>query len=127
MVETFNIKEAGMADSVIRDKSYKFAIRTVRLCKELTEKREYVLSREILGAGTYIGARVREAQQAESRQGSIAKMSAALQRASEAQYWLEIMRDTDYIEPESFESLNGDCSELLRILTSIVKSSKQND
>ena len=116
-----------MANSPIKDKSYKFAIRIVWLCKELTEKREYVLSREILRAGTYIGARVREAQQAESRQGFIAKMSAALQHASEAQYWLEILRDTDYIDLESFESPNGDCSELLRILTSIVKSSKQNN
>jgi four helix bundle protein len=122
-----NIGDANMADSVIKDKSYKFAIRIVRLCKELTEKKEYVLSRGVLRAGTYIGARVREAQQAESRQGFIAKMSAALQHASETQYWLEILRDADYIDREYFESLNGECAELLKILTSIVKSSKQNN
>jgi four helix bundle protein len=116
-----------MADSPIKDKSYKFAVRIIQLCKELTEKREYVLSREVLRAGTYIGARVKESQQAESRQGFIAKMSAALQHASETEYWLELLRDSDYIDQKYFDSLNGDCAELLRLLTSIVKTSKQNN
>src|SRR5262245_59599806 len=124
---TFNIKEIKMANSSIKDKSYKFAIRIVWLCKELTEKREYVLSREVLRAGTYIGARVKEAQQAESRQGFITKMSAALQHAPETEYWLELLRDTDYIDQKSFDSINGDCAELLRRGASIVKSSKQNN
>lgn len=116
-----------MANSPVKDKSHKFAIRIVWHCKELTEKREYVLSREVLRAGTYIGARVKVAQQAESRQGFITKMSAALQHASETEYWPELLRDTDYIDQKFFDSLNGGCAEHLRLITSIVKSSKQNN
>ncbi|HKC86729.1 MAG TPA: four helix bundle protein [Blastocatellia bacterium] len=116
-----------MADSIIKDKSYKFAIRIVRLCKALNEKKEYVLSREVLRAGTYVGARVKEAQQAESRHDFIHKMSVALQNASEAEYWLELLRDTDFIDQKAFDSLNDDCAEILRLLTKIVKSSKQNN
>jgi four helix bundle protein len=115
-----------MADSIIKDKSYKFAIRIVRICKELNEKKEYVLSREILRAGTHIGARVKEAQQAEARQDFIHKMSVALQNASKTEYWLELLRDTDFIDQKTFNSLNDDCAEILRLLTKIVKSSKQN-
>ena len=106
-----------MADSIIKDKSYKFAIRIVRLCKALNEKKEYVLSREVLRAGTYVGARVKEAQQAESRHDFIHKMSVALQNASEAEYWLELLRDTDFIDQKAFDSLNDDCAEILRLLT----------
>ena len=116
-----------MPDSVIKDKSHMFAVRIVPPRKELTGRKEYVLSRETLGAGTYIGARVKEAQQAESRRGFIAKMSPALQPASETEYWLEILRDTDYIDRKTFDSLNGDCVELLRPLTSVVKTSRQNN
>src|SRR5262245_47916958 len=114
-----------MANSIIKDKTYKFAIRIVRLCKALNEKKEYVLSMEILRPGTAIGARVKEAQQAESRQDFIHKMSVALQHASETEYWLELLRDTDFIDLKTFNSLNDDCAEILRLLTSIVKSSNQ--
>lgn len=116
-----------MANSPTKDKSYRFAVRIVQLCKELNRKGECVLSREALRAGTYIGARVKEAQQAESRQSFISKMSAALHRASETEYWLELLRDSDHIDRERFDSLNGDCAELQRLLTSIVKTSKQNN
>src|SRR5215831_14439673 len=109
-----------MADSIIKDKSYKFAIRIVRLCKDLNEKKEYVLSREVLRGGTYIGARVKEAQQAESPRDFIHKFSVTLQNASETEYWLELLRDTDFIDQKTFDSLNSDCAEILRLLISII-------
>jgi four helix bundle protein len=115
-----------MAKGPIKDKSYKFAIRIVGLCKALNEQKEYVLSREVLKAGTYIGARVKEAQQAESRADFIHKLSVALQHASETEYWLELLRETDFIDQKTFDSYNDDCAEILRLLTSIIKSSKQN-
>jgi len=115
-----------MSDSIIRDKSYQFALRIVRLCKELNEKKEYVLSREVLRAGTHIGARVKEAQQAESRPDFIHNCSIALQNAAETEYWLELLRDGGFIDQKTFDSLNDDCAEVLRLLTKIVKTSRQN-
>lgn len=117
-----------MSDSPIRTKSYKLAIRIVNLCKTLTEQhKEYVLSREVLRSGTSIGAHVREAAQGESRADFIHEMSIALKETSKTQYWLELLRDTDFLKQEAFDSLNGDCEEVLKLLTSIVKSSKQQN
>jgi four helix bundle protein len=115
-----------MSDSIIRDKSYQFALRIVRLCKELNEKKEYVLSREVLRAGTHIGARVKAGQQAESRPDFIHNFSVALQNAAETEYWLELLRNGGFIDQQTFNSLNEDCAEVIRLLTKIVKTSREN-
>jgi four helix bundle protein len=115
-----------MTESPIKNKSYKLAIRIVVLYKTLTEEhKEYVLSKEVLKSGTSIGAHVREAAQAESRADFIHEMAIALKEASKTQYWLELLRDTKFLKQESFDSIYGDCEEVLKLLTAIVKSSKQ--
>lgn len=115
-----------MSDSIVRDKSYQFALRIVRLCRELNEKKEYVLSREVLRAGTHIGARVRAGQQAESRPDFIHNFSIALQNAAETEYWLELLSHGGFVDQKTFGSLNDDCAEVIRLLTQIVKTSRQN-
>lgn len=116
-----------MAENPIKDKSYKFAVRIVRLCKYLMdEKREFILSKQLLRSGTSIGANVKEALHGESRADFIHKLSIALKEASETEYWLELLRETDYLDQPQFESINQDCQEILKLLISIIKSTKQN-
>lgn len=115
-----------MSNSPVKDKSYKFAIRIVKAYKHLTEvKREFVLSRRMLQSGTAIGANVRKANQAESKTEFTHKMCLGLEEAAETEYWLELLREAEFLEQKEFESLHGDCEELLKLLTSIVKSSRQ--
>jgi four helix bundle protein len=112
-------------DNVVRDKSFGFALRVVKLYKYLSEeKREFVLSKQLLRAGTSVGANVREAEQAESHADFIHKMSIALKEANECGYWLELLHQGDYIEGKAFESLHEDLTEILKLLTSIIKTSK---
>lgn len=115
-----------MSQNVIQEKSYSFALRIVRLYKHLCDQRqEFVLSRYRLSAGTIIGARVKAAQEAGSRAGFIHEMSVALQQASETEYWLQLMHGGELLTDQEFASINADCIELEKLLTAIVKSSKQ--
>lgn len=114
-----------MKENAIRDKSFGFALAMVRLAKYLEyEKREYVLSRQVLRSGTAIGALVREAEHAESKADFIHKMSIALKEANETLYWLELLQQGEHIDPQTFKSVHPDCEELVRLLVSIVKSAK---
>ena len=116
-----------MRESVLKIKSYKFAIRVVKLYQSLIkEKKEFVLSKQILKSGTAIGALIREAEFAQSRADFTNKMNIALKEASETIYWLEILKDTGYIDDKLFSSLNNDCEELIRMLVSTVKTSKNH-
>lgn len=109
----------------MRDKSYSFALRIIRLYKELSvAQREYVLSRQILRCGTSIGANVAEANQAQSRADFISKLSIALKEAVETEYWLGLLRDSHYIQPDLAMSLTADVKELTRILTAAIKTTK---
>ncbi len=113
--------------NLIKDNSYAFAIRIVKLRKHIEEtKREFVLSKQILRSGTSVGALVRESEQAESKADFIHKLSIALKEANETEYWLLLMRDTDYLSMEEFNSIHPDCGELIRLLTAIIKSTKDN-
>ena len=115
-----------MKENLIADKSKQFAIRIIRLYQHLTKNgREFVLSKQILRSGTSIGANVREAIQAQSRKDFIAKMQIALKEASETEYWLELLHETDYLNDNEFESIYKECQELLKILITIIKNSKQ--
>ena len=114
-----------MGNSIIVNKSKAFAVRIVNLYKYLSnEKKEYVLSNQMLRSGTSIGANVHEAVQAQSRNDFISKMNIALKEASETEYWLELLHDTDYLSSDEYTSIAKDCSEINKILISIVKTSK---
>ncbi len=116
-----------MKANVLKDKSFQFAIRIVNLYKYLAaEKNEYVLSKQLLRSGTAIGALQREAEQAESKADFIHKLAIAQKEANETIYWLELLFKTEYINLSAFESMNKDAIELLKLLTSIIKSSKMN-
>lgn len=112
-------------ENIIVIKSKTFAIRIVKLSKYLNEnKKEYVLSKQILKSGTSIGANVKEAIRGQSKADFYAKMNIALKEASETEYWLEILNETDYIDKALFESIYSDCTELIKILMSITKTQK---
>jgi four helix bundle protein len=112
--------------NVLKDKSYGFALRIIKLYKYLSvELREYVLSKQVLRCGTSVGANVAEANQAQSKPDFISKLSIALKEAVESEYWICLLRDSDYITRQQAESLIADCQELQRILTAAIKTSKR--
>lgn len=114
------VMESG---NIIVSKSKKFAIRIVNLYKYLVdEKREFVLSKQLLRCGTSIGANVSEAIRGQSKADFGAKMNIALKEASETEYWLELLFETDFLTDSQFESMMNDCKELNKILTTIVKT-----
>ncbi len=109
----------------IKDKSFAFAIRVIRLYKMLvSEKREYVLSKQVLKSGTAIGALVKEGEHAQSKADFLNKMNVALKEANETEYWLLLLKETDYISEKEFDSIHKDCDETIRMLVSIVKTTK---
>ena len=113
-------------DNTIKAKSYRFAVRIVKLCKYLqTDHKEYVLSRQLLRCGTSIGANVAESQQAQSRPDFISKLNIALKEAAETEYWLHLLYETEYLTTLQFDSIMKDCDEIKRLLVTIVKSSKE--
>lgn len=115
-----------MKENVIKNKSFSFALRIVKAYQFLSEKKEYVLSKQILRSGTAIGAMVREAEQAESSADFIHKMAIALKEANETEYWLDLLTQSNYLEEKLSVSLKGDLTEILKLLTAIIKSSKNN-
>lgn len=111
----------------VKEKSYAFAIRVVKLYKILSaEKREFVLSKQLLRSGTAIGALVKEAEHAQSRADFLNKMNVALKEANETEYWLMLLRDTDFITHAEFNSIHTDAATILRMLISIVRTTKES-
>lgn len=111
-----------MAETIIQNKSFNFAVRVVKLYKFLCEeKKEYILSKQLLRSGTSIGANVREAKRAQSMQDFGAKLSISLKEAEESLYWLELLRATDYLTEEQYNSMYGDCEELVKLLSAATK------
>lgn len=114
-----------MKKNPVVDKSKAFAIRIVRLYGFLTErKREFVLSKQLLRSGTSIGANVREGVYAQTKSDFIAKMCIALKEAAETEYWLELLYETKYLNKGQFEDIYADSREIMRLLTTIVKTAK---
>ena len=114
-----------MKDNILYTKSMAFAIRCVNLYKHLTtEKKEFVLSKQLLRSGTSVGANIRESRNAQSPADFINKLSIALKEADETQYWFELLHHTDFITDEEFTSINADVDELISILTSVIKKAK---
>ena len=111
----------------LQTKSLDFAVRIARLSQYLTmEKRDYVLSRQILRSGTSIGANIREAQFAQSDADFVSKLSIALKEGAETQYWLEVLLRADYISPKQYKSLVADANRLVGLLVRSVNSKKKN-
>lgn len=121
------IKRITMNNNIIENKSFDFAVRIVNLYKYLTEQfKEYVLSKQLLRAGTSIGANVSEAQRAQSKPDFISKMSIALKEANESYYWIKLLYKTNYIDKLQFEGLQSDINEIISILIKICKTSSSN-
>ena len=121
--------EKEMSDNIILDKSFEFAIRVVKLYKYLCDdKKEYVLSKQLLRAGTSIGANINEAQAGQSKADFIAKMAIASKEARESKYWIDLLIKTDYLDinENHVKSLLNDIEEIIKLLTSIVKTSMEN-
>ena len=116
-----------MKDNFLLNKSKKFAVRVINLYKFLnSEKNEYVLSKQLLRSGTSIGANIREANHAQTKKEFISKMQISLKEASETEYWLELLFETNFISEVEFKSIYSDCSELNKLLIDSLKTSKLN-
>ncbi|MBU1635101.1 four helix bundle protein [bacterium] len=112
-------------NNVIQDKSYSFALRIVKLYQFLVnERKEFVLSKQILRSGTSIGANVEEAIGGQSEKDFKSKMTIAYKEARETHYWLRLLRDSDYLSKENTKIILSDCDEILKILGSIIKTMK---
>jgi len=110
-------------ENAVKQKSFAFALRVVKLSRFLSEnKKEFVLSRQLLRSGTAIGALVREAEQAESNADFVHKMAIALKEASETEYWLDLLHQSDFMDDKDHLSITADLTELLRLLTAIIKT-----
>jgi len=114
-----------MRDNIVKDKSFDFAIRIVKLYQYLNNnKKEFVLSKQLLRSGTSIGAMIREAEHAESKNDFIHKFAIAQKEANEVVYWLELLKATDYLNEKEFENIYNDAITILKLITSILKTSK---
>ncbi len=112
--------------SAVREKSFVFALQIVRVARELqVAKREYVLARQLMRPGTAIGALIREAEQAESRADFAHKLAIALKEACETQYWLELLEAADLLNKEDCVALRRNSRELIKLLTTIVKTTRK--
>ena len=116
-----------MGNNIIADKTFAFAIRIIKLYKWMcSEKREFVLSKQIVRSGTSVGANVSEALQGQSKRDFLMKMNIALKEASETKYWLRLLKETDYITEKQHLSILKDCIEIEKLLTSIVRTTSNS-
>jgi len=118
---------SSVMNNPIETKSLDFAVRVVKLYQYLgSEKKEFTLSKQLLRSGTAVGALYREAQQAESTKDFLHKLAIALKEANETLYWLILLHRTEYLDESQFESIQIDAQELVKLLTSIIKTTKKN-
>ncbi|MEA9413241.1 four helix bundle protein [Flavobacterium sp. PL02] len=116
-----------MSESIVKTKSFELAIRGVNFYKWMvSEKKEFIMSKQFLRSITSVGANVREAVNAQSKPDFIHKLSIAQKECDESMYWLEILKETDYVSTIEFESLHQQCNEVLKIIRSIIITSKKN-
>ena len=114
--------------SILKDKSFAFALRTIKLYQYLShDKKEFVLSKQILRSGTFIGAMVREAQNAESKADFIHKLAIAQKECDETIYWLELLIQSGYLTEQEFGSINKEAGDILKIIRSAILTSKSNN
>lgn len=117
-----------MSESILKEKSFAFALRIVKLYRFLcVDKNEAIMSKQLLRSGTSIGANVREAQNAESKNDFIHKLSIAQKECDESLYWLELLHQSDILSVKEFETIYKDGCELLKIVRSSILTSKQKN
>jgi four helix bundle protein len=114
-------------ENIIRQKSYSFALRIIKAHKFLLDRRETILSKQLLRSGTSIGANIEEAMGAQSRRDFYMKLTIAYKEARESHYWIRLLRDGEYMEEKAAHSLLTDCEELLKIIGSIQMSVKKKN
>ena len=116
-----------LRDNLIAELSKHFALRIIKLYKYLlTEKKEYIMSKQVYRAGTSIGANIAESKNAQSKADFISKLSIALKEASETEYWLELLNDSETISEKEFKSLSQDLNVIIGTLIKIIKKTKEN-
>jgi len=116
-----------MKENIVKNKSFAFAIKVVKLYQFLcNDKKEFVLSKQLLRSGTSVGAMVREAEHAESKADFKHKMGIAQKEINESIYWLELLKETDYLSPAQYESIQTDAIEIIKLITSIIKTAKSH-
>ena len=114
-------------ESIVGDKSLAFGKRIAKCYRYLHEKKkETIMSKQLLRSGTSVGANIREALYAQSRKDFISKLNIALKEASETDYWLDVLHEAEYFNEQEFNSLKTDNDELLKLLTTIIKTTKEN-
>ncbi len=117
-----------MAKSIALEKAIQFALRVVKLYKYLTEeKREYVLSRQLLLSGTFVAKHVKAATVAENRSGFGSEMFKGMQMASDAELWLFLLHEGGWLDENQYKSINDDCVEMIKLTSSISKTSRENE
>ena len=116
-----------MSDNVIQKKSYQFALRIVKLCLWLKESKHFELSSQLLRSGTSIGANVEEALAGHTKKDFLHKMNIATKEARESHYWLRLLRDSGILSESQGDSFINESGELIKILTSIVKTGQENE
>ena len=115
------------SNSLVYEKSFRFAIDIINLYKKLVaNNKEYILSKQLLRSGTSIGANIKESKNAQSTKDFISKLNIALKEADESIYWIELLTETKYIEPEEGQIMCKKCVEIIKMLTSIIKTTKNN-
>ena len=111
----------------IEHKSFQFSVRIVKLARHLQDNRkEFILTKQLIRSGTSIGANVVESQQAQSRADFISKLNIALKEAVETNYWLRLLKETEYLSNQEFDSIIADCKELEKLLTAIIKTTRNS-
>lgn len=115
-----------MKENILIDKSVDFGARIIKLSKYLHEKKEQVIAKQIIRRGTSIGANINEAQYGQSKADFISKLHIALKETSETEYWLRLLRKSDYLDEKMYSSLLSDCLELKRILIASLNTAKAN-
>ena len=116
-----------MAESIVRRKSYDFALRIIKLCTLLRQDKHFEISSQLIKSGTSIGANVEEALAGQSRKDFFNKMSIASKEARETNYWLRLIRDANIVNAQQVQKITADSEELIKILTSIVKTGRDKD
>ncbi len=117
-----------MSKSILKDKSFLFAVRIINVYKYLvSEQKEYVISKQLLRSGTSVGANIREAQNAQSVKDFIHKLSISQKECDETLYWLELLKETSFLTKKETESLHSDATELIKMLKSAIITSKNKN
>jgi len=120
------LREGNMKGNIVREKSMAFAVRIVKMCRLLSKNRkEFIIARQVLRAGTSIGANPAEANCAISRKDFLAKVYIAFKECAETKYWLELLHKTGYINTGEYNSIAKDCEEIYRILSAITKTMRK--